>query len=270
MRFVDVQKIPEPAPIEWLQDPCRPTCFQQSEGANTSIPDNWRRRRHHYFADIVHLDNKLGLLLDTLESTGRLENAFIVLIADHGECLLDHGFTGKAERHYDACIRVPLIIAGPGLQQGASCSQLVQHEDIFPTVLEMAGLPVPELQTMSPYLKESPEALYGSSLLGLCRGEKPATWRDTAYIESYNNISTATPANWARSVRTAEWRYTMYAGGNGEQLFDLEHDPDEQANLACDPKFAAIRQEMRDRLLELVILQDYPQPQRDLFALGVH
>jgi hypothetical protein len=90
------------------------------------------------------------------------------------------------------------------------------------------------------------------------------------YVESYNNISTATPANWARTVRDREWRYTMYPTGKGEQLFHLSEDPDEQRNLAGDPAFATVRRNMRDRLLEHVILQDYPQSPRDLFAIGVH
>ena len=70
--------------------------------------------------------------------------------------------------------------------------------------------------------------------------------------------------------RTAEWRYTRYPGGTGEQLFHLAEDPDAQRNLAGDPAHAAVRNELRDRLLDLVILQDYPHTGRDLFALGVH
>ena len=232
--------------------------------------DRWTELRAVYYGMCARVDHQFGLVMQALEEPGGLDNAYIVLIADHGELLLDHGFGGKAERHYDACIRVPLIISGPGSRQGLSCDRLVQHEDIFPTVLEMAGLPQPEPRTMGPYLKERPRALYGESLLGLCRGETPGAWRDAVYIESYNNIGTATPANWARTVRTAEWRYTMYPQGNGEQLFNLKSDPDEQINLARVAECAGVRQEMRDRLLELVILQDYPQPVRDLFAIGVH
>ena len=69
-------------------------------------------------------------------------------MADHGELLLDHGFTGKGERHYDAAIRVPLTIAGPGLQRGATVDRFVQHEDLFPTILELAGVVPPEPRTM--------------------------------------------------------------------------------------------------------------------------
>jgi arylsulfatase A-like enzyme len=268
MARVDPTLIPAPAPVEWLEDPAAPACFRTSEGVRTSIPEDWRETRRYYFADIVHLDRQLGLVLDALERAGR--EAWVIFVSDHGELLLDHGFSGKGERHYDACVRVPLIISGPGLRRGAVVEDFVQLEDIFPTVLEMAGIEPPAPRVMGPYLKETPRALAGRSLLPLCRGERPADWRRDAYIESYNNITTATPRNWARSVRTGQWRYTMVPEGQGEQLFHLATDPDEQVNLARDAAHASVRRELRDRLLDLVILQDYPQTPRDLFALGVH
>ena len=66
------------------------------------------------------------------------------------------------------------------------------------------------------------------------------------------------------------YRYTLYPRGNGEQLFDLSVDPGEQTNLAGSPQHAGLRQELRDRLLELIIMQDYPKTRRELYALGVH
>ena len=83
-------------------------------------------------------------------------------------------------------------------------------------------------------------------------------------------MSSSTPANWARTIRDAEWRYTYYPIGKGEQLFNLEEDPDEQVNLAGDPEYANTRLEMRDRLLEAEILQGYPYSPRSFYAFGVH
>ena len=77
-----------------------------------------------------------------------------------------------------------------------------------------------------------------------------------------------TPDHWARTVRTHDWRYTMYPRG-GEQLFDLTNDPDEQRNLARDPAYEGVRRDLRDRLLELLIDQDYPHSPRGRFAYGV-
>ena len=71
-------------------------------------------------------------------------------------------------------------------------------------------------------------------------------------------------------MRTDTWRYIYYPAGGGEQLFHLAEDPAEQHNLAADPAYAGIRRDLRDELLERVILQDYPHPVRNLFAVGVH
>lgn len=182
--------------------------------------------------------------------------------------LMDHGFNGKGQPHYDACIRVPLILAGPGAKAGSRRDELVQLEDIFPTVLEMAGIPCYEPRVMRASFRA--EAVPGKSLLPLCRGEAPQSWRDAAYAESYNDLGSASIDEWARTIRTERFRYTTFPGHNGEQLFDLVSDPDEQKNLPGDPAYASVRQELRDRLMELIILQDYPHTPRELFAHGVH
>jgi arylsulfatase len=277
MKYVNLDRIPAPVPPEWTKDPHAPGYFRDTKGhfrAKGPVDIDWRTARHHYFADIVHLDHQLGRILNVLEETERLNNTYVIFLSDHGEMFCDHGFLGKEERHYDACIRVPLIIAGPGLQPGLICEELVQHEDICPTVLEMASIAAPPLPKMGPHLmKAEPEdipSLPGRSLLGLCHGEKPDRWRQAAYSESYNAIWSVTPGDWARTIRTKEFRYTYYAHGNGEQMFDLRTDPDEQRNLVADPSYSSVRQDLRDQLLELVVMQDYPKTRRELFALGVH
>lgn len=270
MGRVDVDKIPEPVPAEWATDPNAPGYFK---GKKPNAPDDWRYRRQCYFADLAHLDEQLGKVLDALEETGRLDSATVIFLADHGDLFLDHGFGGKEERHYDACIRVPLIIRGPESGRGLTCDEIVQLEDICPTILEAAGLAAEPMPKMGPYLHVDAAdipVLPGRSLLPLCRGEKVDGWRTAAYCESYNGIWSITPADWARTVRTKDFRYTFYAAGNGEQMFDLRADPDEQRNIAADPAHAATRQELRDQLMELIVMQDYPKTRRELFALGVH
>jgi arylsulfatase A-like enzyme len=271
MRNVDESGIPAPAGSEWVNDPLHPHCFAQTEGAHQVMPKDWRATRHYYLADLTHLDEQLGRVMKTMEEAGRMENAYLILLSDHGELFLDHGFTGKGERHYDACVRVPLIISGPGLKAGLERQEPAQLEDIFPTVMEMAGLSLPAPRSIGPYLKMPPgaEAYPGKSLFPLCRGEQPERWREQLWIESYNNITSTTPDFWARTVRTRDWRYTLYPGGQGEQLFSLREDPDEQHNLAGDARYSSARRELRDRLLEQVILQDYPHTRHSLFSLGV-
>lgn len=269
LRRVDPDTLPEPAPAEWTTDPHAPGYFKNL----TPSTRDWRHFRRCYFADLLHLDHQLGKLFDRLEAMNRLDTTHILLLSDHGDLLGDHGFYGKEERHYDACIRVPLILAGPGVAAGQTRDELVQLEDICPAVLDLAGLRFPPLPKAGPYLRgeaaDIPQ-LPGRSLLPLCRGETPGDWRRDAYSESYNRITSRDPGDWARTLRTPRHRYTLYPRGKGEQLFDLREDPDEQTNLAADPGHAALRAELRDRLLERIILQDHPKPRRGLHALGVH
>ncbi len=266
---VDVGRIPEPLPPEWQTDPRAPGYFRDKTPREVA---DWRYMRQCYFADLVHLDHQLGRVLDALEETGRLATAAVILLADHGDLLLDHGFSGKEERHYDACTRVPLIAAGPGIKRGVTCEEIVQLEDVCPTVLDLAGLRMPVMPKMGEYLKVREEdipTLAGRSLMPLCRGEEPSDWRKAAYCESYNAIWSIHPGDWARTIRTREFRYTFYPG-NGEQMFDLRDDPDEQHNIVAEPEYGSVRQELRDQLMELIVLQDHPKTRRDLFALGVH
>jgi arylsulfatase len=277
LKLVDCDRIPEPAPAEWLDDPHAPRYFRDTDRyfrPKESVDVDWRTARHYYFADLVHLDRQLGRVLDVLEETGRLADTYVIFLSDHGELLGDHGFLGKEERHYDACIRVPLIVSGPGLEAGVVRDELVQHEDVCPTVFDLAHLDPPRLPTMGPHLAPvrpaQLRALPGRSLLPLCCGEAVTGWRTAAYSESYNAIWSITPGDWARTVRTHQYRYTIYPASNGEQLFDLRADPGEQRNLAADPAYTMVRRTLRDRLLELVIMQDFPKTRRELFALGVY
>jgi arylsulfatase A-like enzyme len=267
---IDLSLVPEPVLPEWADDPRRPTTFRPEDGPRTTIPDDWRVRRQHYFADVAHLDHQLGRVVKALRETGRWENTYLFFLSDHGELMFDHGLTGKGQWHYDACVRVPLTIVGPELKHGLVSDALVQLEDIMPTVLEIAGLPEPEPPSMGPYPRVLPDPLPGRSLAGLCRGEEVADWRDDIHIQSFNNLRYITPHQWARTIRTHEWRYTMYPQGHGEQLFNLNDDPDETVNLVYDSAYANVRREMRERLLEAVIMQDWPHSPRDLFAHGVH
>ena len=263
---VDTDRIPAPVPAEWTQDPHTPEYFKHKQPQQ----GDWEYKRHLYFADICHLDHQLGRILDVLEETGRLDNTYIFFLADHGELLFDHGFCGKEERHYDAW---PLIISGPGVKCPSTCEQIVQLEDICPTVLDVAAQSLPPMPKMGPYLptpQEEIPILPGKSLLPLCRGGRSGVWRDAAYCESYNRISSPDLLiDWARTIRTKRFRYTFYACG-GEQMFDLSKDADEQNNIVAEPDYADDHQQLRGRLMELIIKQDYPKTRRNLFAFGVH
>ena len=254
MGRVNKDKIPVPVPAEWLHYTNAPEYFRKMARflnnenkdrplwlADVSIKrDPYGRsarqmmdlvhQRHCYFADIVHLDEQLGRIKKSLNVNGRIDNTYIIFTADHGELLGDHGFWQKQGRHYDGGIRVPLIIAGPGLQKNAVCRNIAQLEDVCPSILEMAGVPMPQLRFRNGHTNANDmyPSTSGRSLVELCRGKSPDDWREEAYVESFQFFGQDGLGTWARTIRTSRYRYTFYPDGNGEQLFNLEVDPDEQ------------------------------------------
>ena len=270
LQRVDPAKLPEPAEPTWLKDPLAPKCLQMYLDQTKRTKASWMEARRYYFADLAHLDDQLGKVLDVLKQAGRLDNTYIIFTADHGEMLGDQGMLSKAERHYDAVIRVPLTVAGPGLKQGQARAEFAQLEDIFPTVLAMAGdLPRPGYGADS-LARALPPELPGlaQSLLPLCRGETVPGWRTCGYAESYNDIFSGHLNQWARTIRTERYRYTVYPRNTGEQLFDLANDPLETNNLAGDADHAEVRQQLRDQLLDKIVEQDYPHTLREHRAMG--
>ena len=128
-----------------------------------------------------------------MEATGQLNDTYIIFASDHGEMNMEHRQTLK-NALYEASARVPLIVAGPGLRQGVISDQLVSLIDLFPTLMDMAGL-------------EHPEGLDGHSLLPLCRGD--ATNRpDYVFSEYHSNFANTGIAMW----RQGPWKYIRYAG----------------------------------------------------------
>ncbi|GAF02735.1 sulfatase-like hydrolase/transferase [Saccharicrinis fermentans] len=94
--------------------------------------------RQEYYALITHMDNQIGRILDALEASGKAKNTYIIFTADHGLALGDHGFVGK-QNMYDRSIRVPLLLAGPGIKAGKVIQEKVYLQDVMATSLDIAG-----------------------------------------------------------------------------------------------------------------------------------
>ena len=84
------------------------------------------------------------------------------------------------------------------------------------------------------------------------------------YVESYNAIWSITVNDWARTIRNKDFRYTLYPNNSGEQLFDLNQDLDEKNNVVNDKGYFDVRQDMRDILMEKIIMQDFPKTTRSI------
>ncbi|MFN2351292.1 MAG: sulfatase-like hydrolase/transferase [Kiritimatiellia bacterium] len=188
-------------------------------------PDEIRRHIAEYYAMITHLDDALGRLLAALEKTGELDNTIIVFAGDNGLALGQHGLLGK-QNLYEHSVRVPMLMAGPGVPAGEQRDDLVYLLDIFPTICEMLGLAAPDSVEGRSFAPCLPAGGAG---------------RDTLYLAYGKSI---------RGVSDGCHKLIEYACG-ATQLFDLKQDPREMVNLAGEAENVALLAQMRRQLSAL-------------------
>ncbi len=190
-----------------------------------------------YDGQVRKLDDQFfGRLRRTLEETGLGRNCLIIVSADHGEELLDHGLVGHVSTFkeawlYDELIRIPLILWGPQhLPAGRIIDEPVQCIDVMPTLLELVGAPVPE-------------GAQGRSLMPLINHQGrdsgvSTSWRPRPiFCETSGGGYTADPQQYAqrqRAVRTARWKLLHSIPENDRLLFDLERDPGERSDVSSE------------------------------------
>jgi len=191
-----------------------------------------RRARAAYFGMISEVDEYAGWILDELEKTGQLANTLFVYTSDHGEMGGEHGLWLKNVL-LEPAVRVPLIMAGPGLPRGKVVDTPVAHADMVATVLELAGAP-------------RPRELRGQSLVPLANG-RPGAHPGFAFSESHSEGN----ATGSFMIRKGEWKY-IYFAGDEPLLFNLKDDPGEFRSQAGDPAAAGVRKELHGILTSLL------------------
>lgn len=189
-------------------------------------PDEVRRHLAAYYAMITHADAAVGRIIKTLKDTGQHENTIIVFAGDNGLAVGRHGLMGK-QSLYEHSVRVPLVFAGPGVPEGRCSGAFAYLIDVFPTLCDLAGLPVPE-------------SVEGRSLA-------PAL-RDTA--EPVRPFLHYAYRGLQRAVKDRRWKLIEYVveGARTTQLFDLQSDPWETRNLAGDAALAPEIERLRREL----------------------
>ena len=187
-----------------------------------------REAKRAYYAAVSFLDAQVGKLLDALQRLELADRTIVVFWSDHGYHLGEHGLWLKNSL-FEEATRVPLIIAAPGRARARACTRTVELLDLYPTLAALAGL-------------DPPRGLEGASLVPLL--DDPATtWGRPAYSQVWRGTYAG------RSVRTERWRYTEWDGGRqGRELYDHEVDPNEYRNLAGDPAYAVVVEELRGLL----------------------
>jgi N-acetylglucosamine-6-sulfatase len=202
-------------------------------------PWRWPARdaaRLDYLRTLLAVDDSLGTIVSTLDGLGLTQSTYVVFISDNGFFLGEHRL-GDKRLMYEDSIRVPFLIAGGDVSPGRLPS-LVLNVDLAPTILQLASVSVPS-------------QMQGRSLAGLLR-RQAASVRDSFLYEYFaDNLIPGVPA--MLGIRTASWTYVTYPGlAQGDELYDLERDPDELTNLADALARAGTRADLRAQLERLL------------------
>lgn len=192
-------------------------------------PEKVRQHIADYYAMISHLDDCIGRVLDALRERGEIDDTIIVMCGDNGLAIGQHGLMGK-QNVYEHSIKVPLLISGPGVPAGRTDDSPVYLLDIFPTLCDLCGIPVPA-------------SVDGKSFSCLIRGDGTAP-RDSLYLAFQARI---------RGVIAGGYKLIEYRTENLKltQVFDLARDPWEMNNLFDTPGYDAVTAKLREELFRL-------------------
>lgn len=185
-----------------------------------------------YYAMVSEVDAQIGRILDALEAQGQLDNTIIVFAGDNGLAVGQHGLLGK-QNIYDHSVRVPLIIAGPGIKGNQQSSSLCYLLDVFPTLCALTNV-------------QAPESIEGKSLVPILENPQSQI-RDHVFLSFIHT---------QRGVRTKDnWKLIKYFvnGENTAQLFDLNDDPWEINNLFDQPEYQAKQAELQSLLMQNMV-----------------
>jgi choline-sulfatase len=169
-----------------------------------------------YYAAISGVDRGVGQLMAKLDALGLRENTIVIFTGDNGMNMGHHGIWGKGNgtfplNMYDTSVKVPFIISCPGMPaQGAIDHHLLSHYDILPTLLDVLGIPIRE------------ENLPGASFAALLRGQSLPQREHVVIYDEYGPV---------RMIRSQQWKYVHRFPYGPHELYDLEHDPNEEHNL---------------------------------------
>ena len=199
-------------------------------------PEKYQKMVKGYYRMISGIDAVIGRMMEELKKLSMDKNTIIILTSDNGYFLGERGYAGKWVPYEDS-LRVPLIICDPRADgaifvRGATPGQMALNIDIAPTILELAGVPIPSM-------------MQGRSLVPILKGNKPR-WREDFFFE---HLMEHPEIPKCEGIRTEDWKYIRYIGQQPiyEELYDLKNNKLETHNLINDIGCVKVLGELRKR-----------------------
>ncbi len=238
-------------------------CYEGPHGSKEKFKDfvtpgdlvdtggDWRENMADYLGCCNALDANLGRLRAELDRLGLADDTLVIYTSDHGSHFKTRNSEYKRACH-EGCIRVPMVMYGPGLNGGRVIDDLVSLVDLPPTLMEAAGLAVPE-------------SMRGRPLQPLMQGT-PKDWPQEVFMQ-------ISESQVGRAIRTKRWKYSVRAphrdGRNDADsdryvedfLYDLERDPHEKNNLVKHPFYADLRAELAKTLKRRMVEAGEKEPE---------
>jgi arylsulfatase A-like enzyme len=218
---------------------------------------------HGYHAAISYMDAQVGILLNTLESLGTLDNTIVVLWGDHGWHLGDHDLWHK-HTNFEQATRAPLIIAGPGIKAGKT-SSLTEFVDIFPTICDLAGVAIPKNldgKSLKPLMLNNKTKGKEYSISQYPRKLKKLEMIKKGYADS---------KMMGYSLRTDQYRYTIWMNNftskdtfnesqvYASEMYDYVKDPLEKVNVVNDRNYTSISAGLKSKMIAFFKSQETKQ-----------
>lgn len=270
--MVDPRTVPLPPKDDLSGKPERQRVAHLMDAMDTATEDDIRSVRAIHYGMIRFIDDTLGRVFAALEEEGLTDNTVVIFTSDHGDSMGAHGLIQKHNAFYDSFTRVPFIVSLPGYEGPRRTEHLVELIDVMPTVLELAGVPVPrgvQGRSLAPFLRGDP-AYVPREFVVIESGEagepmkvSDITIRPEHPYDERCFVWCAYREAWTgrgRSIRTPDWKLNVYENGDGE-LYDLRNDPGELRNRYEDPSCEDRRIELERKLLNWSMRKEDPLPE---------
>ncbi|MDQ2700202.1 MAG: sulfatase-like hydrolase/transferase [Actinomycetota bacterium] len=203
----------------------------------SNIQANYRGR----LGALRSIDNQVGRIVKVLKKKGQFKNTFIIFMSDNGYLQGEHRLAASKFMPFENSVRIPAMIAGPGIDAGREVSRPAMDVDMTSTLLQIAGA-------------KPGRTMDGISLLGAAKGKKGLPVRDIPLeamqpLFTYSTPLTAFDVPYY-GVKTPRYKYVNWSFGE-QELYDLKNDPDELENLAAVPSMASLKADLEKEAARL-------------------